>query len=376
MSRTVILTLGRLPKALDLARALHRAGCRVVIAEPFSMYLAKVSNCVDANVRLTAPAVSKSAYVDELAALAAREQAALVVPVSEEAPHVAGLVGREPPGTRVYSMSQPELLAVHDKLAFILTGQRNGVTVPETAAFGTPEAEAIAASGEYLIKPRLSCAGRGVTFYPQGAPLSAVQPGEEVLVQRRVRGRELSTFSIVHEGRVLGTVVYCSVIKSGTVAVCFRRLTDQPAVERWVEQFAAGTRWSGFLSFDLMVTPEGVPYGFECNPRVNSGVHFVQEADVAAAILDPASVRQLRFRAETLRMQFYTCLTETQKRMFREGFAHHFRSLREASDVTWDARDKLPFSLMTFTAGNLLWRSFRTGRPIGEVATDDISWTA
>jgi hypothetical protein len=49
---TVLLTNGRLPKAMDIARALHRAGCRVGIADPFRMHLTKVSNCVDFGVRV------------------------------------------------------------------------------------------------------------------------------------------------------------------------------------------------------------------------------------------------------------------------------------------------------------------------------------
>jgi len=32
MSQTVLLTLGRLPKALEMARALAAAGCRVIVA--------------------------------------------------------------------------------------------------------------------------------------------------------------------------------------------------------------------------------------------------------------------------------------------------------------------------------------------------------
>ena len=115
---TALLTVGRLPKALDIARALHRAGCRVVLAEPFRMHLARVSNCVDAARRVTAPRDSHEIYVADLLALATRERASLVVPISEETPHVAALHARLPGNARLFTMPQAEVVAVHDKYSF------------------------------------------------------------------------------------------------------------------------------------------------------------------------------------------------------------------------------------------------------------------
>ena len=46
MQKTVLLTLGRLPKALELARALHDEGARVIVAEPFGAHVCKVSRAV------------------------------------------------------------------------------------------------------------------------------------------------------------------------------------------------------------------------------------------------------------------------------------------------------------------------------------------
>jgi hypothetical protein len=166
------------------------------------------------------------------------------------------------------------------------------------------------------------------------------------------------------------------VLRSGTVAVCFEQQHDVPAVESWVERFVDAEGWSGFIAFDFIVDAAGTPWGLECNPRANSGIHFVTEDSLAEAVLSPASTRTLRFRPPGWRQQFYSCLTEAQKRMWRRGFGDYAGILRRARDVTWDPRDPLPFCLMTFTAANLLWASYRTGRPIGEVATDDISWRA
>ena len=372
----VLLTLGRLPKAMDIARSLHRAGCRVAIAEPFGMYLARVSNCVAAHHRVRAPVRDPAGYLEDLRAAALAEGAAVVVPVSEEVPHVAGLHGLLPASTRLFSMPRDAVLAVHDKLGFTEAAQAAGLTVPRTALLGSEDAKALATRDEVVLKPRYGCAGRGLHFPARGDALPTVDPVSPVLVQSRIRGEECSSFSIAHEGRVIGSVVYRGVLRSGTVAVCFEQQRDVPAVESWVERFVAAQGWSGFIAFDFIVDASGIPWGLECNPRANSGIHFVTEDSLAEALLSPASTRALRFRPPGWRQQFYSCLTEAQKRLWRRGFGDYARILRRARDVTWDPRDPLPFCLMTFTAANLLWASYRTGRPIGEVATDDISWRA
>ena len=375
MSRpTALLTVGRLPKALDVARALHRAGCRVVLAEPFRLHLARVSNCVDAARRVRAPRVTPDGYLEDLAALAAREGASLVVPVSEETPYVAALSPRLDANTRLFTMPQADVLAVHDKFAFNELAAALGLSVPATALAGTQEAAQLVSEAETVVKPRFSCAGRAVRFLAAGEALPWAPGAAPALVQQRVRGEELSTFTVAHEGRVIGTVVYRGVLRSGTVAVCFEQRFDEPAIAEWVERFVAARRWTGFISFDFIKDAGGRPWALECNPRANSGVHFVEETSLAEALLEPTTTRSLRFHPPGWRQQFYSCLTEAQSRLWRKGFGEWFSAMRRAKDVTFDWRDPWPFWLMTLTASNLLWASWRTGRSLGEVATDDIAW--
>ena len=65
MTKTVLLTLGRLPKALELARGFKRAGWRVVIAEPFSWHVSRLSKSVDLSLAVTAPAEHGQRYLDD-----------------------------------------------------------------------------------------------------------------------------------------------------------------------------------------------------------------------------------------------------------------------------------------------------------------------
>ena len=86
---TVLITLGRLPKGLELARALAGAGCRVLVAEPWRWHLTRLSGAVDACHVLPPPATRPDDYDQALRDLVDAEDVDLVVPVSEEILHVS-----------------------------------------------------------------------------------------------------------------------------------------------------------------------------------------------------------------------------------------------------------------------------------------------
>lgn len=369
MPRTVLLTLGRLPKALDVARSFSMNGWRVIIAEPFRRHLAGASNSVAKSYQVTAPAISKHRYLEELAAIVAEEQVELVVPISEETMHVTFLRDLVGQGVRIFTMPPAALLPAYDKHGFIGLAQTFGVSVPETYALGSAEGAALAAASPVVVKPVHSCSGRGVQILPQGATLPRA---EGCVVQRFIPGEIHSSCSIAHEGRVLATVIYRGTLFSGAVAIAFERVVKPTAFEGWIERFVAGARWSGFISFDFVLDAQGVPHGIECNPRTTSGLHFFETADIASAILDATPPR---FREALHLQQFYSCLTETQKSVLTpRRFPANLRALLTTRDVTWDARDKKPFLTMTWTSWEIIRRAIRAGATFGEVATLDVGW--
>ncbi|TCZ56620.1 ATP-grasp domain-containing protein [Roseicella aquatilis] len=366
---TVLLTLGRLPKALDLARSFARAGWRVVVAEPHRRHLTGASRSVARRRQVTAPALDPAAYLRDLARLVREEGASLVVPVSEEAMHVAFLRPLLPEGVRLLAMPPDLTLRLHDKHGFVREASAMGLTVPESAALGDPRARHLAETGDVIVKPLHACSGRGVRRIPRGG---ALPPPGQAIVQRLVQGAEHSSCTLAHAGRVQASAVYRGTLMSGSVAVGFERV-EHPAIEAWIARFVAGTGWTGFIAFDFILDAAGTPWGIECNPRTTSGLHFFAEADLAPAILDPA--HPLRFRPERRLQQFWSCLTETQA-SFGDWprFRAHLRHLLGTRDVTWRATDPLPLLTMPWTAWPIIREARRRGVPFGEVATLDVGW--
>ncbi|MGG5811525.1 ATP-grasp domain-containing protein [Falsiroseomonas sp. CW058] len=375
MPRTVLLTLGRLPKALDLARGFAAEGWRVVVAEPHARHLCGASRSVARSVGVPPPAAGRRAYLEALAAVVREEGAELVIPVSEEALHVAHLPALLGAATRVLAMPPDRVLEMHDKARFVDAMRRIGVPVPDTAPLGSAAARGLAARGRVVVKPVHSCSGRGVRVLAEGAALPEPDPRAPAVVQRFVAGEEFSSCTLAHGGRVLGTAVYRGVQFGGTVAIAFERVAH-PAVESWIDRAVAGLGWSGFISFDLRVDASGRPFGIECNPRTTSGLHFLDPRDLVRAILSPADAPPIRFRPQARLQQFWSCLTETQLSLFRRGggFGANLRHLLTTPDACWNARDPWPLLSMPWTAWPILREAARRRVPFGEVATLDVGW--
>lgn len=371
---TVLLTLGRLPKALDLARGFSKAGCRVLVAEPYGWTLAGASRHVAREFKVPPPSAGKAAYLAALREIVVREGVDLVVPVSEETMHVAHLAGMLPEGVRLFTMPPDQVITLHDKAGFVRAAAAMGLAVPQSAPLGSAEAEALAAAGPVVVKPLFSCSGNGVRILRDREPLPPADAAEPAVVQRFVEGREHSTCTIAREGRVLAMMVYRGAVMSGSVAVAFERV-QVPAIEAWVQRFVAETGWSGFISFDFIVDADGVPHAIECNPRATSGVHFWEDEDIARAVLELGWRGPVRVRRHEVLQQFYACLTETQGAMLRgKGFLASLKTLVTTRDVSWEARDPWPFLSMIGTSWPIIWQSITKGKRFGEVATADVGW--
>ena len=287
MDRTALLTVGRFPKALTLARSLYRHGVRVLVADPLKRQLCSVSRSVSKNYQVAAPNTDIRAWERDILEIIDREQVTDLVPVSEEVCHVANLAPKLPAHVRYVGPSTPWIGQWHDKLAFVSHAIDRGVTAPSVFTTADPEARALVRQTECVLKPRRGCSGTDISFIPPSSSLPP--PSNELLVQRKVEGTHLYTISWVEDGQVMTTASYRGSTHSGTVAVGFQSAPTPFSVKQWIEQFVADTGTTGFLSFDFILDRGGIPWGIECNPRASSGIHFIDEAWLGAAVMGEAS---------------------------------------------------------------------------------------
>jgi len=374
-SITVLLTLGRLPKALELARALNTAGCRVLVADPFAFHLCRASNAVEKSFQTPSPHSHQEQYLTSLLEIVAREKVDLILPVSEEALHVSLLKNRLPEETQLFALSNEELQKLHDKYSFNQIAKEAGLTVPETYLASDVSASELAASIETVVKPRLGCSGQDLRMLtPKTLPAESLG-NTDAIVQSRIFGREVSTLSLCRNGEVLAHVTYEGNVFAGTVAVCFQRVEDLHPVEEWVADFARAGNYSYFLAFDFIVDEDGTPWPLECNPRLTSGIHFMEPTGIARAITEFDSAPTVGLKTEKRFQEGHTTLLQVYGNIFRPKTAlRHLRAMLSARDVLWSAADPVPFPLMTPYSWPVLKQVMFRGRTFGEAATSDIAW--
>ena len=394
MARTVLLTLGRLPKALTLARCLKAQGCRVVVAEPFYSHVSKPSNAIDACWLTPSPNFNASAYRDRLRHIIEAEAVDLVVPISEESHYVlSSSAGDDAPlGAPVFGPSAELYSQLQDKWLFVQHATRRQVSVPVSSP--TELSSAAHFDGAVVSKPRRGCSGLGVTIHAQCPNPAGLPHG--TLLQQHVSGTSCCSLSLLEQGVPVATVMYRPRVTTGTVAVCFESIPASTAVNDWIRAFCAGLDYTGFIAFDFIIDAEGVPWGIECNPRLTSGIHFFDETFLAHWMLDVSSAgtpsgdsdhSTLSYSTSPLheealkplgrRYQWaYSTLTEAWASLFKGKPAEalqHLNELRSARDVVWSWRDPLPFLLMTPMSWPILWPAISGRMSMAEASQRDIA---
>ncbi len=372
-SRTVLLTLGRLPVSLELARALSSAGWRVVVADPFAWHLCRISNSVSKSFKVTAPTVDSEVYLAELAQVVRSEDVSLVLPVSEETLFVTQLKERLDENVHFFCIGQDALLTLHDKYLFSQFAVSLGLPVPQTALTNDMEACGALINQPYIVKPRLSCAGAGVRFGAAGDSLLRHEKSGGNIVQQQMQGASCSTFAIAIHGQTTVHVCYRSLMESGAVSVLFEEIPMPASITRFIDQVVQTLNYTGMISFDFIQDGDGVWRAIECNPRATSGMHFLQSQEIMQGLCDADASRERRLAGR--RQEFWSCLAQVEGRLFKGQIDRRgWRNLFKTRDITWRRDDAKPFLLMCFVLAPQLLKSIRSGMPISQILMSDVGW--
>ena len=368
-SKTIVLTGGRAPVALDLARHFARAGHRVVVAESLAFPLTRASRAVARSVRVPPPRQQPAAFLEALERLVAEERAALVVPMCEETFVVSQLRAR---GVAVFT-SPPEVLArLHDKARFAERASALGLPVPETHTVEHRGALHPFTTGDWVLKPVFSRFGTE-TLVPPHAPARlgrvAPTPARPWIAQRFVPGRQVCTYSVAHAGRIVAHTAYATPFVAGHAGVWFRAI-EQLAARAFAERLVAAERFTGQIALDLIEDADGGVTAIECNPRATSGLHLFRGApSFAEALLNPDAVP-----VESAGGDAALVLP-----MWAAGARHRFgpawrAAFQSGRDAVFDPADPLPVLGQALTAATFLVRAARHRCSPLTATTRDIEW--
>jgi len=372
----ILLTGGRAPATLELARAFHRAGHTVFMAESLRGHLSQSSAAVKANFVVPAPRQNKEAFLIALNHIIVENKIDLLVPTCEEIFYVS--MGRDQLPCKVFAEPIKKLNTFHNKWNFVVNAIGIDLYAPETILIANQDdiLHAYAHWRGLVLKPVYSrFAARTLIRPPLQQALSTLTFEIPWIAQELMEGEQYCTYSVCNNGVVHAHTAYPSHFTVGQGATIAFEHVEHPAIFNWVKNFVRENNFTGQIAFDFIQTPNGQLYALECNPRATSGIHLLaSNPQFIDAFVNPqpGCVTPLNHATRMLStaMLVYALPASIKKGLFFKWL----KTFLTGRDVIFEFNDPMPslFQLRSVLAYLALGR--RYGITPLQASTFDIEW--
>jgi predicted ATP-grasp superfamily ATP-dependent carboligase len=299
--QTILISGGKMTKALQLARSFHNAGHRVILVETHKYWLTghRYSWAIDRFY--TVPDSRSPEYPQAILEIVKQERVDIYVPVCSPVASYDDAQIRDllvPNYCDVMHVDIDTLQGLDDKYEFATTAQALGLRVPKSFKITHPQQvidfDFANEQRQYIIKSipydsvrrldltKLPCATPAETAaFVKSLPISESKPW---VMQEYIPGQEYCTHSTVRNGHLQ---LHCC-CESSAFQVNYQQI-DRSDIENWIRTFVSNLHLTGQVSFDfIQANDDGQIYAIECNPRTHSAITmFYNHPDVAKAYLNP-----------------------------------------------------------------------------------------
>jgi hypothetical protein len=354
--RTILVSGGKMTKALQLARSFHAAGHRVILVESGKYWLTGHRFSRAVGRFYTVPKPQSPDYAEALLAIVRREGVDVYVPVCSPAASYYDALAKPllSPYCDVLHGDLDLVRRLDDKYEFSALAASLGLPVPDAHRISAPrqveDFDFVPAGPAYILKsipydpvhrldlttlPRPTRAETAA--FAQSKPISDDAPW---IMQGLVRGQEYCAHATVRDGRVQ---VYCC-CESSAFQVNYE-MVDKPEIEAWVRRFVEPLRLTGQVSFDFIQAADGGVYAIECNPRTHSAITmFYNHPGLASAYLDPdvPAIRPLATSRPTywIYHELWSLVTQPA------NIVPRLRGIARGKDAIFAWDDPLPFLMV------------------------------
>jgi len=377
----ILLTGGRAPAALELARIFKRAGHRVFLAESQPGNLSETSNAIQAHYHVPPPRQQRDAFIRALKEIIIKDQIDLLIPTCEEVFYVSMGLNQLAPLCRVYVDSIDRMENLHHKYRFIQLCQGYGLPVPETMPVSTLDdlQDAFQRWPRLVLKPVYSRFATQTLILPSlNSKLFArlQENGGSWVAQQYIEGIPYCSYTTVHQGQISAHAAYRSDFTAGQGATVVFKSNSHKGLFKWVETFCALFQFTGQIAFDFIETMDAQIYAIECNPRATSGVHlFANNPQLSEAILFPKTAPLFPLESVpsymlSAAMLGYALPDAVKTHRFQNWVQTFFSS----QDVIFRWDDPLPALCQVQSLFNFIYLGKRMGTSALQASTADIEW--
>jgi hypothetical protein len=354
--KTILISGGKMTKALQLARSFDRAGHRVILVESHKYWLTghRFSWAVDRFY--TVPKPQAQDYIDALLEIVKQEGVDVYVPVCSPVASYYDAAAKQVLSKYCEVLHfDPELVQkLDDKSEFSAIATSLGLSVPDSYCITDPQQildfDFDRQPHTYIVKSipydsvrrlnltQLPCeTPRETAAFVAELPISEHNPW---IMQAFITGQEYCTHSTVRNGELQ---LHCC-CESSAFQINYA-MVDKPEIEAWVRKFVSGLKLTGQVSFDFIQTDDGGVYAIECNPRTHSAITmFYNHPDVARAYLesDFSLIQPLESSRPTYWIYHEIWRLVTQPTQIGQ----RLKIIASGKDAIFDWADPLPFLMV------------------------------
>ncbi|ACK73336.1 conserved hypothetical protein [Gloeothece citriformis PCC 7424] len=359
--KRILLTGGKMTKALQLARSFHLAGHEVFLVETHKYWLSghRFSRAVKGFYTIPAPEKDSDGYCQGLLDIVKREHIDVFIPVSSPVASYYDSLAKSvlSPICEVIHFD-PEITQMLDnKYTFCEQARVLGLSAPKVFLISDPEDiinfDFKADGSRYILKSiaynsvtRLDLRKfpfEGMEDYVKQLPISKDNPW---VMQEFIKGQEYCTHSTVRNGKI--RLHCCS--KSSPFQVNYEEVSN-PRIYEWIKYFVRDLNLTGQISFDFIEADNGRVYPVECNPRVHSAITMFHDHEgVANAYLydsqdeNEAAISPLPDSKPTYWL-YHELWRLTEIRSLKDLQAW-INKIVKGTDAIFDPNDPLPFLMV------------------------------
>jgi hypothetical protein len=375
----VLITSSRMPFALGMVRQLTDAGHEVYAADTFKQASGSHSKYAAGRFVYPSSCQDTEAFVDGLERIVQENGIDVVVPCFEEVFFISTQLERLQRSATIFAAEFEALARLHDKAAFEELVRKLGLPIPESIV-ATSDAElatAIERFDRYFGRAVFSRGG--VDLLTNTGPLAGTLDPAEVhptqqepwLIQPFVEGETVCTYSTVQAGTVSSHLMYRIPRQWHHSTGIEFESTDGLESLRLIEPIVAELGYTGQISFDFLVTDDGLSF-VECNPRATDGALLLDPEQIARGLFDPDADTFLLPPGET---------TQLDLALVGDAFSDHMKrfpktisDLARVKDAGDGWHDPLPTLYSAFSVAHFAGVSTKEHAKLQDAMDADMTW--
>ncbi len=378
LGKNILITSGRSPITLDMARKFSAAGHKVFVTETSRFHLCTFSNSVEKTFVVPSPRFKPISFIEALLDIVESEKIDFLIPNWEEILNISLNLERFPKSCEIFCSSFELIHTLHNKSLFIERLKSLGLKTPKTVLVRNQEdLESLSFGTPYVLKPCYSRASQKIRkISPPQLPLDLdFEPHNPWVAQEWLEGEKFCTYTICHKGEINAHGIYpVEYAIDGNSCVTFKSI-EHEGIYRWISFFVKSQNFTGQVGFDFIVTKDGSIYAIECNPRSTSGAHlFAKEDHIDKAFLNttkepifPPLGQSKQLAAGMLMYGWKTLPPKTS------GFSYLWK-LITSKDVIFELKDLAPFLSQPFLGIKYMLASKKSQNTMHSTFYGDLDW--